>query len=94
MTQQDLEGSYHANHTVEVEIDGEKQPVAILYLDNLKKSLGKRVTISKKESDKAANYLKSIKGAEAEVEKINEAAKRNAAKAAAKKAAIAKTAEK
>lgn len=76
MKQKDLEGSYHANHTVEVEIDGEKQPVAIIYLDNLKTSLGKRVTITKKESDKAAAYLKE-KGVEAEVEKVKAAAKRN-----------------
>jgi hypothetical protein len=85
MKQEDLEGSYHKNHTVEVEIDGEKQPVAILYLDNLKKSLGKRVTVSKKESDKAANYIKANKGAAEEVEKIAQAADRNAVKAQTKK---------
>jgi len=82
MKQEDLEGSFHKNHTVEVEIDGEKQPVAIIYLDNLKASLGKRVKITKKESDKAAAYLKD-EGVQEEVEKVEAAAKRNGDKAKA-----------
>lgn len=80
MKTEDLEGSYHKNHTVEVEIDGEKQPVAIIYLDNLKKSLGKRVSITKKESDKAAAYLKEDEARKKEVEKVAKAAESNAAK--------------
>lgn len=87
MNTEDLEGSYHRNHTVQVEIDGQEQPVAILYLDNLKKSLGGRVKISKEESDKATAYLKAHKDREAETAKIEAAAKRNASKEATKKTA-------
>lgn len=94
MQREDLEGSYHKNHTVEVEVDGVKQPVAILYLDNLKKSLGSRLSISKKESDKATSYIKAHEARQKEVEKIEATAKANAAKTRKSSKPIAGAAEK
>ena len=74
MNGSDVTKGYNAAHTVEVKIDGKEDRVAILYLDNLKKSLGKRFSISKEEAAKAADYIKENDKREAEIKKVEAAA--------------------
>lgn len=87
MKQQDLEGSFHKNHTAEVTIDGVKQRVSFLYLDALKKKLGKRINVTKKEEDRAKAYIDADAKVKAEKEKADKALRDNAAKARTKKGA-------
>lgn len=85
MNKEDRDKGYFKAHTTEVTIDGEKQRVATIYLDNLQKSLGKRLTITAEQEKASDDYLKADKARVAEVNKVTNAAKRNAAKVAAKK---------
>lgn len=86
MKREDLEGSFHKRHTVEVKIDGNEQRVSILYLEALKGKFGKRLEISKKEDERAKAYIADDAKVKAEQEKVMKAIQANAAKARAKKA--------
>lgn len=70
MTKKEKEVGYFKAHTTEVEINGIKHRVATLYLDNLKKSLGKKVIISKDEQSAADKYLKDIEERSKESAKV------------------------
>lgn len=78
MTEKDYKEGYHNRHTVKVGIDGVEHPVAILYLAELKKKLGKRITVAKDQESKASKYLAEEKKAKEEAKKLEEAYKKKA----------------
>lgn len=90
MTEKESKDGYFKAHTVEVTLDGVKQRVAVIYLKQLQKKLGKRLEVSTKEEAAAASYIKDVKARDAETEKVRKAAIANASKVGGKAISIKK----